>query len=53
MNVFDRNVSIYRATLKNSGFDGKISYNDQGEEANNVNIEEANQARKPRPAIIG
>ena len=44
-NVFDRNVSIYQATLKNSGFDGKITYNDQSEQANNVNIEEANQAR--------
>ena len=50
-NVFDRNVGIYQAALKNSGFDGKITYNDQSEQANNVNIEEANQARKRKRAI--
>ena len=50
--VFDRNVGIYQAALKNSGFDGKITYNDQSEQANNVNIEEANQARKRKCAII-
>ena len=38
-NVFDRNVDIYQTALKNSGFDGKITYNDQSEEANNANIE--------------
>ena len=51
-NVFDRNVGIYQAALKNSGFDGKITYNNQSEQANNVNIEEANQARKRKRAII-
>ena len=40
------------AYTKNSGFDGKIMYNDQSEEANNVNIEEANQARKRKRAVI-
>ena len=25
-NVFDRNVDIYQAALKNSGFDGKITF---------------------------
>ena len=43
-NVFDRNVDIYQTALKNSGFDGTIIYNDQSEQAKNVNIEEANQA---------
>ena len=52
-NVFDRNVGIYQATLKNSGFNGKITYNDQSEQANNVNIEEANQARKGKRATKG
>ena len=51
-NTFDRNVSIYQAALKNSGSDGKITYNDQSEQTNNVNIEEANQARKRKRAII-
>ena len=51
-NVFDRNVGIYQAALKNSGFDGKITYNNQSEQANNVNIEEANQARQRKHAII-
>ena len=37
-NVFERNVDIYQAALKNNGFDGKITYNDQSEQANNVNI---------------
>ena len=52
MNVFDRNVDIYQAALKNSGFDGKITYNDQSEQANNVNIEEPNQTRKRKRATI-
>ena len=51
-NIFHRNVDIYQAALKNSGSDGKITYNDQSEQANNVNIEEANQARKCKRAII-
>ena len=51
-NVFDRNVGIYQAALKNSGFDGKITYNDQSEQANNVKTEEANQARKRKCAVI-
>ena len=51
-NVFDRNVGIYQAALKISGFDGKITYNNQSEQANNVNIEEANQTRKRKRAII-
>ena len=51
-NVFDRNVGIYQAALKNSGFDGKITYNDQSEQANNVETEEANQARKRKRPII-
>ena len=52
-NAFDRNVDIYQTALKNSGFDGTIiAYNDQSEQANNVNIEEANQARKRKRAII-
>ena len=41
-NVFDRNVDIYPTALKNSGFDGTIAYNEQSEQANNVNIEELN-----------
>ena len=52
-NVFDSNVDIYQTTLKNSGIDGTIiTYNDQSEQANNVNIEEANQARKHKRAIL-
>ena len=43
-NVFDRNVGMYQATSKNSGFDRKITLNGQSELANNVNIEEGNQA---------
>ena len=34
------------------GFDGKLTYNDQSEQAKNVKIEEANQARKRKRAII-
>ena len=33
-------------------FDGKITYNDQSEQANYVNMEEANQVRKRRRGII-
>ena len=51
-NIFDRNVDIYQTALRYSGFDGKITYNDQSEQANNVNIEEANQARRREPAFI-
>ena len=43
-NVFDRNIDIYLTALKNSWFDGTITYNDQNEQANNVNIEEANSS---------
>ena len=49
-NVFDRNIDIYPTALKNSGFDGTITYNDQSEQAHNLNIEEANQARKCKHA---
>ena len=51
-NVFGRNVDIYQTGLKDSSFDKTITYNDQSEQANNVNIEEANQARKGKRAII-
>ena len=51
-NIFDRNVGIYQAALKNSGFHGKITYNNQSEQANNANIEKANQAKKRKRAII-
>ena len=51
-NVFDRNVDIYQTSIKNSGFDGKVTYNDQSEQENNVNIEEANQARKRKRVVI-
>ena len=51
-NVFDRNVGIYQASLKNSGFDGKIIFNDQSDQANNVNIGEENQSRKCEHAIV-
>ena len=51
-NVFDRNVDIYQTALKNSGFDGTTTYNDQSEQANHVNIKEENQARKRKRAII-
>ena len=51
-NFFDMNVGIYQAALKTSGFDGKMTYNNQSEQASNVNIEEANQARKRKRAII-
>ena len=51
-NVFDRNASIYQAALKNSRIDGKITCNNQSEQASNVNIEESNQARKRKRAII-
>ena len=50
-NVFDRNFDIYQTALKNSGFDATITYKDQSEQANNVNIEEANQARKRKHPI--
>ena len=36
-NVFDRNVDIYQTALKNSDFDRKITYNNQSEQASNVN----------------
>ena len=36
VNVFDRNVGIYQAALKDSGFNGKITYNNQSEQASNV-----------------
>ena len=52
MNVFDRNVGIYHSSIKNSGFDHKITYCNQSEQASNVNIEEVNQARKCKRAII-
>ena len=42
--IADMNVDIYQTALKNSGFPGTIIYNDQSEEAKNINIEEANQA---------
>ena len=51
-NVFDRNIDIYQKALKNSGLDGTITYNDQSEQANNINTEEANQTRKRKRAII-
>ena len=51
-NVFDRNIDIYQTALKYSGFHGTITYNDQSEQANNVNIEATNQARKRERAII-
>ena len=51
-NFFDRNVDIYQAALKNSGFDVKMSCNGQSKQANNVNIEEVNQPRKCKRAII-
>ena len=51
-NVFDRNVDIRQTALKNSDFDGIITYNDQSDQENNVNIVEANQARKRKRAII-
>ena len=50
--VFDRNIGIYQAALKYSGFDGKITYNDQSKQAYNVKIEETNQARKLKRAIL-
>ena len=34
------------------GFDGTITYNDQSEQINNVNIKETNQSRKRNRAII-
>ena len=46
------NIDIYQTALKNSGFDGTTTYNDQSELANNANIEEANQARKCKRTII-
>ena len=51
-NVFDRNVYIYQTAWKNNCFDVTIIYNDQSEQAKNVNIEEATQARKRKRAII-
>ena len=39
-------------SIKYSGFDGTITYNVQSEQAKNINIEEANQARKRKRAII-
>ena len=51
-NVFDRNIDIYQTALRNSGLDATIVYKDQSEQANNVNIEEENQARKRKRAII-
>ena len=51
-NVFDRNIDIYQTALRNSGLDGTIVYKDQSEQANNVNIEEENQARKCKRTII-
>ena len=38
--------------MKKNCFDGTIIYNDQSEQAKNVNIEEATQARKRKRAII-
>ena len=51
-NIFNRNIDIYQPALKDSGFDGTVTYNDQIEQASNVNIEEANQARKRKHAIL-
>ena len=46
-------LTYSQTTLKNSGIDGTIiTYNDQSEQANNVNIEEANQARNIKRAIL-
>ena len=36
-NTFNQNVDIYQASLQNSGFDGKITYNNQSEQEN-VNV---------------
>ena len=38
--------------MKNSDFDRRITYSDQSELANNINIEDANQARKRKRTII-
>ena len=38
-NVLHTNADIYQTALKNSGFDGTVRYNNQSEQANNVNIE--------------
>ena len=40
-NVFDRNIGIYNTSLKNSGFDQTLTYDDQDDSAN----EESNQTR--------
>ena len=45
-------VDIYETAIKISGIDAIIIYNDQSQEAKNVNIEEANQGRKRKRAII-
>ena len=50
-NVFDRNVDIYQTALKNNGFDGTITYNDQSKHAKHAIIE-VNPARKRKRAII-
>ena len=42
----------YHIEISQSGFDGKITYNNQSEQASNENIEEANQTRKRKRAII-
>ena len=37
--VYIKQSNHHQTALKNSGFDGTITYNDQREQANNVNIE--------------
>ena len=39
-------------SIKNSGFDGTITCNDQSEQAKNVKTDKANQARIRKGAII-
>ena len=45
-------MDIYQEALKNSGLEETMANNDQNEQANDVNIEEANQSRKRKRSVI-
>ena len=51
-NEFDRNIGIYNAALKNSGFDQTLTYDEQDKPTSDSVNEESNQTRKRKRNII-
>ena len=51
-NVFDGNIEIYNTTLKNSGFNQTLTYDEQDEPTSDTVNEESNQTRKRERNII-